>query len=573
MPLTLYRYILKDIIKMLALSTAALVTVISFAAAIKPLSDGLLDMGGLLKFVGATAPTMLVYALPFSAAFAVTLTFSRLAADNEITACSASGISYVMILLPVAALGAVLMLFLFVMSNWVLPPFNQMALSLIQKDAMRVVVHQLKQGEPVVMGDYKIFALAAEEAPPPRLEGSQIQPDQLLLLRQVAVGRLDPLTQKTLSDHTAEEADILVFRDAGRTWVQFRLKNPLYHDDSMGNNLADSLAVGANQAEMLPNLELPNRFKDKPRTMTWGELWAISRDAQQHPRSISDRQKLVEALLDAELLNRVEKELTRAAANYSPPVPGVAEGEIRGVRMNGAREQEFFVLSAPAVRREDRAIIISATPQQPLRVDHYEQGRFNRRYEARAESRISTVPLQTGTEPRVAVNLRDVVMIDPRRPDRTTERTELKLNRLWWPEDLSPVFADRSAMDLVSLSNGEFAKSPDVIKSAKTLDSNMNRLVSRVISEFHERAATSFGCLLSALLGAVLSIRLRGRVPLVVFFWTFLAVLATTLILQTGSRLAGDPSHSLTSGLVILWCGAVALAGAIGFFYAKISKN
>jgi len=50
-------------------------------------------------------------------------------------------------------------------------------------------------------------------------------------------------------------------------------------------------------------------------------------------------------------------------------------------------------------------------------------------------------------------------------------------------------------------------------------------------------------------------------------------VLGTTIVLQTGSRLAGDASHSLTSGLAILWSGAVALAGIIGFVFAKVSKN
>lgn len=570
MPLTLYRYILKDIIKMLALSTGALVTVISFAAAIKPLSDGLLDFGGLLKFVAVTAPTMLVYALPFSTAFAVTLAFSRLANDNEITACSAGGLSYSIILLPVALLGAVLMVFLFVMSNWVLPPFNQMALSLIQKDAMRVLVHQLRHGEPVVMGDYKIFALEAEEAPPPRLENSPLQPDQLVLLRGVAVGKLDPLTQETLSDHTAEAADILVFRDGGRTWVQFRLTNPLYFDE---NDASGSLAVGADQAEMLPNVELPNRFKDKPRTMTWGELTAISADPQSHPRSIVERNKLVEVLLDEELLARVQQALQAQAERYIAPTPGTPDGEIHGVRMNGAREQEYFVISAPQVVRDGDALVVNASATRPLRIDHYEQSRLSRRFEARGESRITAAPMQAGTEPRITIDLRDVMMIDPRRPDRTTERRELRLNRMWWPQELAPVFANVPATDLIEQAQSRFAHSRQAMRSSKSLSNHLSRLVSRVIAEFHERAATAFGCLLAAMLGALLSIRLRGRVPLVVYFWTFLAVLGTTIVLQTGSRLAGDPSHSLVSGLAILWSGAVALAGIIGFVYAKVSRN
>ncbi len=571
MPLTLYRYILKDILKMLALSTTVLVTVISFAAAIKPLSDGLLDFGGLLKFVAVTAPTMLVYALPFSGAFAVTLGFARLTADNEITACSAGGLSYFIILLPVLLLGSVLMIFLFIMSNWVLPPFNQMALSLIQKDAMRVLVHQIKAGEPVVFGDYKVFALSADEAPPPHIEGSKLQPDQLVLLRSVAVGRLDAQTQVTLSDHTADEADILVFRDAGRTWVQFRLKNPLYYDEAGG----DSLAVGADQAQLLPNIELPNRFKDKPRTMTWGELMAISRDPEGHPRTIAEKEKLIDALLEDALLDRVQAGFAEHLAAYEPPktASGGSDGELRGLRLNGAREQEFYVISAPVVSRTDHDLVIAATAARPLRIDHYELGRFNRRYEARGSVRIAPASMPTGEEPRVSVEMSEVQMIDPRRADRTTERSTLKLNRLWWPQELRPALTGQSTTELLALVGDPAAASRDVQRGAKALKSHMNRLVSRVIAEFHERAATALGCLLAALLGAILSIHLRGRVPLVVYFWTFLAVLATTLVIQTGSRLAGDSATAVSSGVIILWSGTIALAGIIGFLFAKVSRN
>ena len=94
MPWTLYWYILRDLLKLLALATAVLVLVISAAVAIKPLSDGLLGPVALVKFILYTMPTTLQFALPFGAAFASTIVFNRMAADNEIVACSASGMSY-----------------------------------------------------------------------------------------------------------------------------------------------------------------------------------------------------------------------------------------------------------------------------------------------------------------------------------------------------------------------------------------------------------------------------------------------------------------------------------------------
>src|SRR4051794_40448386 len=113
MPWTLYRYILRELLRVLALSGTVLVVLVGFAVAIKPLSDGMLGPWSLVKFVAFTIPTVVGFVLPFAAAFSGTMVFSRMAADNEIIACRASGMSYPTMMLPVFALGLVLTLSLF----------------------------------------------------------------------------------------------------------------------------------------------------------------------------------------------------------------------------------------------------------------------------------------------------------------------------------------------------------------------------------------------------------------------------------------------------------------------------
>ncbi|MEM8496259.1 MAG: LptF/LptG family permease, partial [Planctomycetota bacterium] len=147
MPLTLYRYIAWELFKLLALSTTVLVLVISFAATIKPLSDGLLSPWAMVKFIGYTAPTMLTFALPFSGAFAATLLFIRLASDNEVQACAASGISYRSILFPVAAIGLALTMGLFFMANYVIPGFYRGAARTIEADVMTMLVGRLNEDQ------------------------------------------------------------------------------------------------------------------------------------------------------------------------------------------------------------------------------------------------------------------------------------------------------------------------------------------------------------------------------------------------------------------------------------------
>src|SRR5436189_4191181 len=111
MPWLLYRYILRDLLRVVGLTASVLVTVIAFGATIKPLAnDTLLDAAQTAKYMGLAIVPMLQFALPFAAGFAATITLHRMTNDNEILAMSASGISYRRIMVPLIGLGVALTL-------------------------------------------------------------------------------------------------------------------------------------------------------------------------------------------------------------------------------------------------------------------------------------------------------------------------------------------------------------------------------------------------------------------------------------------------------------------------------
>ena len=96
------------------------------------------------------------------------------------------------------------------------------------------------------------------------------------------------------------------------------------------------------------------------------------------------------------------------------------------------------------------------------------------------------------------------------------------------------------------------------------LEGGLFTLKRNIIGKRHERAASAVSCSLLLLLGAVLSIRLRDRSPLVVYFWSFLTAIAVVVIVNIGQRTAGDASGSLAAGLVVLWSGNAALVVGLG---------
>src|SRR5678815_3423659 len=139
MPWLLYRLMVLDLLRVIGLTTMVLVTVIAFGATLKPLAgDSLLEPVQVLKYLGLAIVPMLQFALPFSAGFGATLCLHRMTTDNEIQAMAASGISYRRILAPVVVFGIVLMIFMVVITQWVIPRFWSALEQIVSMDVTKM---------------------------------------------------------------------------------------------------------------------------------------------------------------------------------------------------------------------------------------------------------------------------------------------------------------------------------------------------------------------------------------------------------------------------------------------------
>lgn len=187
LPRTIWLHLARDLWRLVLLTAAVLVTVIAFAAAIKPLADGKLGPVETLKFMILAMPPMLQYALPFAACFGATLAYHRWAADNEITACHAGGISHRALLVPALVSGLVLGLVLLALSNFVIPRFLRNMAELVSQDASKLIVNTIKRGESIRLGDRMLYADQVVEQGPDASGGAF----QTLWLGGVLIVKLD----------------------------------------------------------------------------------------------------------------------------------------------------------------------------------------------------------------------------------------------------------------------------------------------------------------------------------------------------------------------------------------------
>jgi hypothetical protein len=102
------------------------------------------------------------------------------------------------------------------------------------------------------------------------------------------------------------------------------------------------------------------------------------------------------------------------------------------------------------------------------------------------------------------------------------------------------------------------------------LDRRLAFVYRDVTSRQHEIAAISVSCVIMVLTGSVTAIRLRNRLPVPVYLWSFFPGIASVLIVNAGKEMARSNG---TPGLVVIWAGLVALAAYTACVYAAIRRH
>ena len=293
------RYILGDLLRVIGLTTAVLVTVIAFGAAIKPLADdNLLTAAQTAKYIALAIVPMLQFALPFAGGFAATMVMHRMTADNEIQAIAVGGVSYRRILLPVAVLGVVLALVMVLLTQWVIPKFWRLMERTIAADMTRMFQASIERGMPFELGDVQIFAdkILVDAHP------EDTDADTRLVLWRVAAAELDR-DGVIVTDVTAAQAVLDIYRRGGRTYLKLRLR------DAVAFNSESGELVRAPQLEPRKAIVVPSAFEDDPRFMTQGELLRLYAEPDEFGSVSEARLALAESRREIELRRLIDAEL------------------------------------------------------------------------------------------------------------------------------------------------------------------------------------------------------------------------------------------------------------------------
>ncbi len=563
MPLVLYGYILRELVKLLLLSGTVLTLVMSIGFMIKPVSEGTLGAATLVKLMLFVSPAMLTYALPIAAAFASTLVFFRMSADNEITACAVGGISYRSLLMPALVLGIGLTLVMFYAANFVIPGFWKRVELLAQQDIARVMVERLKRHEAVRVNEYVVYADDAEaiapdeagesspESSPESAYESASEPRwyQRIVLWRPVVAKLDHQTQRVEGHYTGESAAADLYRHGGKIYAMIRLKNTEVSSEQSATRFTE-------QSRNIPAQEIPSFFESKPRYLALDRLRQMAAKPDLNSRVTDRADQLRHTMAIERLLADFQRKLSGAA--------GSRELDLY------AGNRENYSLAAPIVEREGPRLRLEATDGQPVTV--LVGPKLASRQTLEAESARLEVEITGPDEsPRVYLRLDQVRVIDPRLP-MPTEQTTVYLPPLRPADAVTQPLAAMDSFQL--LRHASVTDKPAVHAQARLLADQIGQLRRRITSTVHERAAMAVCALLVLALGAVMSMSLRHHVPLVIFFWCFLPAIAAVFMINGGKnivRAQGDVG-AILHGLFI-WSGNLFLVVVVWGVYTRLCRH
>lgn len=566
---TLWRYSLVELWRLIFLTTAVLVAVIAFAAAIKPLADGKIGPLDMLMFMGLAVVPMMEFALPFAAGFGATLAYHRLAQDNELVAAHASGVSHRSVLLPAIVSGLLLSTILFGLTQLAIPRFLRAMESMVTQDLTKILISSVERGESVELDGKMIYADAVRKIENPTGGAQQ----QLLMTRVVAVDRDDDGTLK--SDVTASVGHMWLYpggrrdddargtvrradEDAGMAVVQL--------DKAVHASKGKSVSIGSNLRVVLP---AASTFRDDPKFLTYWELEAL----REHP----ERMNFVERRrrdLAFHLGERLTTDTIRERLSASGIVQFLDEqGEMITVRASGAEwDGKRWVLTPPT---EGGLVEVGQLrSHDPLNPDG---GAQELRWSVRRAAFRTWMGAEDPSKRELSLRLElDGATLTSRGAEASTERVKLPIGNL--------ALSNSPLDELLDAQKTSAAKLLEIVKPRvegenadqflappyHDLDRTIARLHREITSKQHERWAMSAACLVMVVSGAVTAVTLSQSLPLTVYLWSFFPALATVILISSGQQITHDKGPI---GLLVLWGGVAAFGLYALAAYWKLARH
>jgi len=557
---TLFRYIFRDLIRIFFLTSGALAGIMSFGGLLRPLTEHGLDASQAATMLTYFMPAMTTYSLPIAALFATTVVYGRLAADNEITACRAAGISYVAVAMPAVVLGLVVAFVSLMFLCFIVPVATLKVERVIYSNIAQLIANQIERTHQIKFpgsaggtGDITIFAQDAVVAPQTDPQSNE----QVVTLGGLMIVsyRKVPSSVRDTADvpvpkefYVAKQATVRIVRGANDEFtLHAQLEEPggaMFPRSFEG----DTAMQGGLQATEYGPVPLPSPVQEEVKFMDIRRLHELFGDLSKSRRVQEQVQRLVRASQEAEYLKLIQTAL--------------AEPNGAGFHFDAGAEQ--YDLISPK-GRDGVQLRAGRLHIMPAKLVETRDGKTLFTWNA-AEVELDAEPAP-GHVMSVRALLHDVVAQTPEGPDARPSFTRTITVKM--PAAIQSLESN----DLDTYLRGN-SKASDTDRTL--LRRAMYRIGNGIQSEMHSRASFAVSCLILVIVGCALGMMFKSGNYLTAFALSVIPALVCIALIVAGQhtcenipwKVDANFKNPLTLGLTLIWSGnamVLAIATALGW--------
>jgi hypothetical protein len=549
---TLFLYVFKDLLRIFVLTSGALAGIMSFGGLLRPLTEHGLDAGQVGRVLTYFLPAMMTYSLPISALFATTVVYGRLAADNELTACRAAGISYFSISAPAAVLGLTVALVSLLFLCFVVPNFSLKVERVVYSNLAQLVANKIETTRQIRQGDHTIYAQSAVVRPPDPARPRE----QVVTLNGVMIVSYDKLASSKTNMQVpgefflASSATVLI-RRGGQADDEYSIEVLLDNGSMFPRSRAGKSQAGLKATRFGP-VPIPSPIDEDTKFMDIRKLHALSKDPRGSQRVRTELTKIIRDDQSAQYLQDLLAELNaRTRYRFN------AGAETFELQLGGGEKHKAYVhrnaLHAKAVRwvEEQNGTVKSTSDVEEVKVTV--------RATPEGYMAVSAELLGSSTRSGELVSGHESLLRSFNVPMTPAVRA----------------IANRSTD--YYLAGG----------TAKVLDAGHTALLrewlclgNAIHSEMHSRASFAVSCLILVIVGCALGMMFKSGNFLTAFAISVVPALMCIALIVTGANVSNSVpwklanfQNPLNTGLALIWSGNAAVLVMAVVLMTKLQRQ
>jgi lipopolysaccharide export LptBFGC system permease protein LptF len=535
MVFTLHRYIFREVFKVFVLATVALTLIMSLGSILRPVQEYGVGPAQVLDLMVYFLPITLTFVLPIAALFATTLIYGRLACDNELDACRASGIPLLPLVYPGLALAVIVAVANLLLSFYVMPAFVERAENSLKNDARQILFRNIqRKGYYLLPPDniYRIYADNADLADNTlagvvAVETANTGGIKKIITAQTAKITFNPhdkFNEVRITAHNSNQIDPAEGSCIGFEWLSLSTE----FGSLMGDNIKFKKIDEMKKIRANPILFDP---VDKLARRTYARFTAELL-AQQINETISAKNNQSFRLHNDRLIVEfVAKNCSVRGDNQL-----LLTGDVVVI------EHPLSGLQIPRILRADKAILAlegdELTPTLSLDIR-------NARWQT--EQGIENILTR--------YIIRGLIL-----PNTVTDR--FKTADIL--KDITP-----KAISSALLAG----PSHDLLKLQKDLNRKIARTFAQIKSETQSRLVFGVGCVTLIMIGIALGIVFKDGHLLTAFAASAIPALALITVIIMGKNIAENPDAQALSGITLMWAGLIVLSVLALFLYRRLLRH